>query len=252
MTRTQLRQCTLSLMLIPLLMSGYGTAHAQPTSGDWKASTEFGELGFTVNLDGTKVIKLIRDVRNWSCGPVSGSWTSTTYFTDPQAGWPISNGQFAITINGSMASLATVWTVNGTFSNTGKEASGTWGFSISGTICSGNWGLVGPVVSVEDDIDFPERFALSQNYPNPFNPTTVISYQLPVVSYARLVVYDVLGHEVSLLVNERKEAGVHEVTFDGTGLSSGVYFYRLQVRPLDPAGSGTGDFTQTRRLSLLK
>ncbi len=103
----------------------------------------------------------------------------------------------------------------------------------------------------------PKAFALLQNYPNPFNPSTTIKYELPRASQVNLSVYDVLGRQVSVLVNERRNAGVHEVKFDASGLSSGMYFYRLQVRPLDSAigrdsKSGAGDFVQTRRFLLLK
>jgi hypothetical protein len=90
--------------------------------------------------------------------------------------------------------------------------------------------------------EVPRAFCLTQNYPNPFNPTTTIKYHLPNSSEVRLSVFDPLGRELSLLVNERKDAGVHEVKFDAAGLSSGVYFYHLQA----------GDFTQTKRLLLLK
>ncbi len=105
--------------------------------------------------------------------------------------------------------------------------------------------------------EIPEMFKLEQNYPNPFNPTTTVTYQLPRASQVSLAVFDVLGREVSVLVNERKNAGSYEVKFDGSGLASGVYFYRLQVRPLDSAigrdsKSGAGDFVQTRRFHLLK
>jgi len=242
MTSPRLLRRTFAVTVVALSLSGYSTVHAQPASGAWKASTAFGELGFTVNSDGTKVTKIILDVRNWSCGPVSGSWTTTSYWADPLAGWPISNGQFAIILNGSISGMATKWTVNGTFSSTGNETSGTWSFSISGTTSSGNWGPVGPVLAVENDNGFPDRFELEQNYPNPFNPSTTIKYELPKASEVRLSVYDKLGHELSTLVNERREAGVHEVKFDAAGLSSGVYFYRLQA----------GDFVQLKKLVLLK
>jgi M6 family metalloprotease-like protein len=88
----------------------------------------------------------------------------------------------------------------------------------------------------------PLDFFLGQNYPNPFNPTTVIGYQLPVASMVRITICDVLGREVAVPVNEKKEPGSYEVKFDGTGLSSGVYFYRMQA----------GDYVQTRRLMLLR
>jgi len=88
----------------------------------------------------------------------------------------------------------------------------------------------------------PSRFNLFDNFPNPFNPSTTIRYELPKFSMVRLSVYDILGREVSVLVNERKNAGSYEVKFDAAGLSSGVYFYRIQA----------GEFTQTKRLLLLK
>ncbi|MBN1996112.1 T9SS type A sorting domain-containing protein [candidate division KSB1 bacterium] len=71
-------------------------------------------------------------------------------------------------------------------------------------------------------------FALLQNYPNPFNPSTTISYTLQKSSAVKISVYDLLGHEVAVLVNDKKPAGTHTVQFDGTNLSSGIYFYKLQ------------------------
>jgi Secretion system C-terminal sorting domain len=231
MTPQRLLQRVFAVTLMALVLYGYSTVHAQPASGDWKAPTSFGELGFTVNPDGTKITKIIFDVRNWSCGPISGSWTTTSYWIDPAAGWVISNGQFTIIRSGTTGSLSTIWTVNGTFDGTGQKASGTWGFDVSGTTCAGNWGPAGPVVFVEDVHGTPERFALHQNYPNPFNPTTTIKFDLPKSSEIRLSVSDILGREVSVLVNEWRDAGIHEVNFDGSNLASGVYFYRLQAGP---------------------
>jgi glucuronoarabinoxylan endo-1,4-beta-xylanase len=97
-------------------------------------------------------------------------------------------------------------------------------------------------VGVEASYELPAHFVLEQNYPNPFNPTTVVRYQLPAAGDVTLAVYDLLGREVTVLVSGRADAGVHEVTFDGSGLSSGVYLYRLSA----------GDFVQARRLLLLK
>ena len=85
-------------------------------------------------------------------------------------------------------------------------------------------------------------FLLEQNYPNPFNPSTVVRYQLPVASNVRLAVYDLLGREVAVLVDGKNAAGTHEVKFDGTGLSSGVYFYNIRA----------GNFVATKRLLLLQ
>jgi uncharacterized delta-60 repeat protein len=88
----------------------------------------------------------------------------------------------------------------------------------------------------------PSSFKLEQNYPNPFNPTTVISWQLPVSSRVVLKVYDVLGREVSTLVNKEEPAGTHKVVFNASTLSSGVYFYSLTV----------GGFHEVKKLVLLK
>jgi len=88
----------------------------------------------------------------------------------------------------------------------------------------------------------PYRFALGQNYPNPFNPSTVISWQLPVNSHVVLKVYDVLGREVSTLINEVEKAGNHKVRFDAGNLANGIYFYSLTA----------GNFHQTKKLILLK
>ena len=109
----------------------------------------------------------------------------------------------------------------------------------------GNHELLGVTVTEMNDpspADVPGQFVLFQNYPNPFNPSTTIKYEMPKPSDVRLSVFDILGREVSVLVNEKREAGVHEVRFDASKLASGVYFYRLHA----------GDFTLTKRLLLLK
>ncbi|MBX2992044.1 MAG: T9SS type A sorting domain-containing protein [Bacteroidetes bacterium] len=94
--------------------------------------------------------------------------------------------------------------------------------------------------------DLPDEFKLEQNYPNPFNPSTRIRFSVPASVGAghvvSLRVYDLLGREVTTLVNEVMQPGSHEVTWDAGGLASGVYFYRFQE----------GEFTQTKRLILLR
>ncbi|MFO7526662.1 MAG: T9SS type A sorting domain-containing protein, partial [Ignavibacteriaceae bacterium] len=97
----------------------------------------------------------------------------------------------------------------------------------------------------------PAVFQLSQNYPNPFNPSTKISWQSPVSSWQTLKVYDLLGREVATLVDEYKPAGSYEVEFDASGLSSGIYYYRLSAEPsaCRPTGrpSVTGTHCRCRR-----
>ena len=99
----------------------------------------------------------------------------------------------------------------------------------------------GVLLSVSEPA-LPLSMMLQQNYPNPFNPTTTISYQLPTESHVMLKIFDMLGREVSTLVNGVEEPGYKSVTFDASRLSSGLYYYRLQA----------GNFIETKKLLLLK
>ena len=101
--------------------------------------------------------------------------------------------------------------------------------------------------SVGGETVIPDKFALSQNYPNPFNPVTAIKYQLPFTSDVKLLIYNLLGQEVFRLERFSQQAGEHLVRWNGRNmqgseLSSGIYFYRLQA----------GEFIQTRKMVLLK
>jgi hypothetical protein len=95
---------------------------------------------------------------------------------------------------------------------------------------------------VEVTISQPKEFVLDQNYPNPFNPVTSISYTLPQAGNVKLTVYNALGQEVKELVNSFKEAGVHSVNFDASGLNSGLYLYKIE----------TAGFTQVKKMILMK
>jgi hypothetical protein len=88
----------------------------------------------------------------------------------------------------------------------------------------------------------PVDYRLEQNYPNPFNPSTTISFALPEAATVLLNVFDVRGRQVASLVNGRREAGVHEITFEASNLPSGLYLYRLQA----------GDYTAVQKMVLLK
>jgi hypothetical protein len=98
--------------------------------------------------------------------------------------------------------------------------------------------------------EIPSSFSLSQNYPNPFNPATKIKFSIPNSTppaplprgTVSLKVYDITGKEVAVLINETLQPGTYEVTFDGSGLTSGVYFYKLYA----------GDYMETKRMILIK
>jgi hypothetical protein len=116
------------------------------------------------------------------------------------------------------------------------------GFDIGAYEFSGTTG-------VEENI-LTENFILFQNYPNPFNPTTKIKYTIPanvILNGAKnlnvsIKVYDVLGNEVAALVNEEKQPGTYGINFDGSNLSSGIYFYTLTA----------GGYKSTKKLTLIK
>jgi hypothetical protein len=111
------------------------------------------------------------------------------------------------------------------------------------------------ISEVEGYKEYPKEFTLEQNFPNPFNPGTKISYSIPTspspplltkervgVRFVTLKVYDILGKEVAVLVNEEQPAGVYEVNWNAANLPSGVYFYKLQA----------GSFVETMKMILLK
>ncbi len=101
-------------------------------------------------------------------------------------------------------------------------------------------------LSNEVNIGVPEKFAMSQNYPNPFNPSTMINYDLPFDGKVSMKLFDMSGREVATLVNEIKTAGYHSVNFNGSALSSGVYFYRINVE------SNGKNFVDTKKMMLVK
>lgn len=98
------------------------------------------------------------------------------------------------------------------------------------------------IINLEDSFTSVQKFHVEQNYPNPFNPITKINYSLPQLGFVSLKIYDLLGEEVTTLINEEKSAGTHEIEFDGSSLSSGIYIYRIQA----------GDFISSKKFILMK
>lgn len=143
------------------------------------------------------------------------------------------NGTSWIQVNeGLTDTLVSALAVTSTNLLVGTHMSGVWRRPLSEMIAS-----IDPILN-----ELPDKFSLDQNYPNPFNPTTTIKYDLPRASHVSLSVYDVLGREIVTLLNEEKSPGTYTIQWDATGVSSGVYFYRLRA----------GDFVRTRRMLILK
>lgn len=116
------------------------------------------------------------------------------------------------------------------------SGNGPWCYAFSFTTEIGSTGLI------SNNNGLPKNFALHNNYPNPFNPATKIQFELPKNSMVKINVYDITGKEVRILVNEFRNAGLHEVQFNATNLSSGYYFCKMQA----------GDFVAVNKMVLVK
>ncbi|MFH1195529.1 MAG: T9SS type A sorting domain-containing protein [bacterium] len=127
---------------------------------------------------------------------------------------------------------------------------GTTGQTFIGTtaenfmVSSGFWyttsAILTNIISTDDYIPF--KFSLEQNYPNPFNPTTTIRFSIPERTNVVLKIFDLLGAEITSLVNEELKPGVYQVVFNATGIASGIYFYSIQ----------TGEFHEVKKLMIIK
>jgi hypothetical protein len=115
----------------------------------------------------------------------------------------------------------------------------------------------GIIVSVTQSrsAGIPSTFSLSQNYPNPFNPETVIEYQLPKASEVEISIFNLQGQKVTTLVRGHQTAGAHKIIWNGTDesgrrVASGIYLYQLKV--VDPASGGTGNFVMVKKMLVVR
>lgn len=171
-----------------------------------------------------------------SSGTITFGWNpSSTLTTFP--------GSLAISYTVSASVPYGVYNINVTGAESGGIRLHTRTFQLVVTSLVGITGNVG---------ELPYKYELSQNYPNPFNPSTVLKYSLPNDGYVSLKIFDVLGQEVSTIVNEYAIKGNHEVEFNsdrnGVSLSSGIYYYRIEVKNT----AGEVDFVNTKKMILLK
>lgn len=188
--------------------------------------------------------------------PMSGTynyqWTQGTAYAPSTAEWSYTASGFYSNHLGGCQRLPNGNTLIAQ-STSGKmfevTSTGTvvWSYTPGGEIVRAlryPWNYAGlSVLDVKSESKFlPKEFSLEQNFPNPFNPNTNISYSLPSAQKVTLKVYDILGNEITTLVNEEKSAGSYSVNFDASNLPSGVYFYRLNA----------GSYSETRKMILLK
>ncbi len=174
--------------------------------------------------DNNKILFDFADLDSWWFNPTSETWEQNTYEYEGHT-IPVEHSEF----NGDEAGHTT-------FASCEQKGRAVWW--LMARVAGWDEGT-----SVINEISKdPSEYQLDQNYPNPFNPKTTINYQLPTANYVELTVFDVLGHQIKTLVNGRQEAGAHTVNLDGTGLASGIYYYKLTA----------GRYAQMRKMTLIK
>jgi hypothetical protein len=104
------------------------------------------------------------------------------------------------------------------------------------------WGHLKTPTKNEDEDNIPVGYSLEQNYPNPFNPSTKISFSLPQNTQLKMTVYNVIGEQIATLFDGEMTAGIHQIEFNAEGLSSGIYFYRVE----------TAAYSQTKKMILMR
>jgi TQXA domain-containing protein len=139
-------------------------------------------------------------------------------------------------INGVSVDLSSITLVNFQLSKQYNSGMSSYDFSIK------NAGILANPIGISNNEGTVKDYSLSQNYPNPFNPVTTISFSVPKQDFVSLKVYNVLGKEVALLVNDVKAAGIYDISFDASKLASGVYFYKLE----------TSSFSDVKRMIVTK
>jgi hypothetical protein len=217
---------------------GNGTslfAGTQDKAEDWSLRTRFGSGVFRSTNNGTSWTAVNNGLTNLDVRSLAVS--GTNLFVGTFGGGVFlstNNGTSWTAVNKGLMNTA-IWSlsVSGTNLFAGTDSGGVWRRPLSEMI----------LTDVEEfHASFPENYSLEQNYPNPFNPSTRIEFSIPHAEYVTLKVFDMAGREVAKLVNSTLKPGSHELTFDGTDFTSGVYFYRLQA----------GESVQTKKFVLQK
>jgi len=183
---------------------------------------------------------------NWEItggsGPLAGNEMQGVCFGDPNTGFAVgNNGVILCSSNGG-----TNWTSQS--SGTSNNLNAVYMLNVLTGYACGNNGMVlkttngGVTGFVRTSKHIPDKFTLHQNYPNPFNPATKIKFEIPKAQFTSIIVFDILGREVSVLLNKQIKPGSYEVSWDASSFPGGVYFYKLI----------TADFVETRKMVLIK
>lgn len=176
----------------------------------------------------------------WGCDVSKDDPTVFLFITYGGAGYLTFNQGDAYTSVTSISSSNAGAFIPNRESILGQGTSGVYKLRVNYSIAATN--VVVTDIGNISGTNLPETFALSQNFPNPFNPVTKISFDIPSQEFVTLVVFDQVGREVGTLVNDNLTPGKYDITFDGSNLSSGVYFYKLQA----------GNFVATKKMLMIK
>ena len=206
--------------------------------------------GWTIGYGNNKILKSTTGGIDWFPLQYNGaSIPNSVFFTDENNGWVA--GGYGISPDPARIIKTTNGGLNWSLQYDAEPSNGFnsiffinqytgWAVGSSGNILKTTNG--GSLVGISENIGVNLNYLLDQNYPNPFNPSTKINYSLPVTQHTVLKIYNVLGHEIATLVNEKKNAGSYFIEFNGSNFPSGIYFYQIWA----------GDFTETRRMLLIK
>lgn len=223
----------------------YGRAYATgdfDNDGDLDVAGSFTSFKVAILLNGDipLPVELNSFTSETETNNVTLNWSTSS--EENNAGYDIERSE--LNNNWSKAGFVTgKGTTNNTNNYTFKDKnlqSGKYKYRLKQTDFNGNFKYY--ELSNEVSIGVPDKFYLSQNYPNPFNPVTNLGFGISESGFVTLKVYDVLGNEVAVLVDENKAPGYYNIQFDGKNLSSGIYYYRLE----------SSGFVQTKRMMLLK
>jgi photosystem II stability/assembly factor-like uncharacterized protein len=247
---------TFTSIVFPASTQGWvcGGATIRHKNGTWLAdqfyaANSYNSIYFVDNSNGWAgggngvIIHTIDGIHwNGQSSPTS-NLLMDVFFLNYQEGWAIGNSVLLHTTDGG-GTPDGHWQIEGQSVASGKLLRAVFAVDNHAVYVVGNNTFLKytQVTGVDGEQDAPASFALQQNYPNPVNPATRIEYAIPKASHVSLKVFDLLGREVTTLVDEVQDAGFKTVTFNASGLASGVYFYRLKA----------GSFVQTMKLILLR
>lgn len=223
-------------------LDGYNFGRTQPWSGwvdFWNVYANDKGTGIYQKFESYNKPMMIAEFASVEVGGNKADWISKTYNINLKYSFPKIKAVTWFHVRKSENGVDTDWRINSS-----DAALSAYRNSVADPYYVSNI-----PTSVNDEVPVSDRFTLSQNYPNPFNPTTFINYSIPLAEtnhnmsvHVVLKVFDLLGREIAILVNEKKSPGNYKIIFDAKDLPSGIYFYRLT----------TDYFSDSKKMILLR